>query len=114
METSLGEMSEFSIYHLLDVDDPISPFPISYESMGTEGTEPNYPDYTPTTTGSGNVSAALASLIREIRETCVDPATRWDAALSNGSSSIKLRDIASVLRSKNVRSPSNPLSLLLT
>lgn len=98
-------MSEFSVYHLLNVTDPISPFPISYETVGEEGIEPEYPDYAPTaveSTGGGN-SGALADLLREIQETRVDPETRWTAATSNGHSSIKLRDIASVLRSKNVR-----------
>ncbi|GBE89163.1 hypothetical protein SCP_1501700 [Sparassis crispa] len=109
LETDIGEASEFSIYHLLDIDDPHGPFPISYETVGSPGAEPRYPSYPAAAPGTGaatekakaEAGKRMQALIREMETLRVNPAGNWQNAIKNGEKSVKLRDIATVLRSKN-------------
>ncbi|KAH9948061.1 hypothetical protein B0H21DRAFT_736013 [Amylocystis lapponica] len=110
LETDVGQASEFSIYHLMDIDDPLAPFPITYSTVGTPGqSDARYPSYAPApkadkSAASSSVSAMMKQLMKK-----ADPAGRWKAACESGSTTVKLREIATVLRSKN----SGPYELTL-
>jgi len=103
LETDTGEASEFSIYHLMDVDNPVTPFPIRYETIGIPGQEEGesrWPSYM--RSSKAEPSASEKALTRVRREmTKVDPVAKWRAAIERGDKTIKLRDAATVLRSKN-------------
>ncbi|KZT08520.1 uncharacterized protein LAESUDRAFT_757752 [Laetiporus sulphureus 93-53] len=82
METGLGEASEFCVYHLIDVDDPLAPFPITYQTMSS-------------------AAHALEQMKKEMEGKKVDLVTQWQWAIKCGEKVIELQDVVMVLRSKN-------------
>ncbi|PCH44784.1 hypothetical protein WOLCODRAFT_139234 [Wolfiporia cocos MD-104 SS10] len=102
METDLGEASEFSVYHLLDIADPVAPFPITYETTGTPGQGNEcWPSYEAKHNEHSEAEKVLHKVKMEMESTRVNPVAKWQAAIERGDKTIKLRDIATVLRSKN-------------
>ncbi|KZT00674.1 uncharacterized protein LAESUDRAFT_732091 [Laetiporus sulphureus 93-53] len=102
METDLGEASEFCVYHLINVDDPLAPFPITYQTVGTEVDPSRWPTYTHLAHAEMSSAArALEEMKKEMEGKKVDPVAQWRRAIEHGDKTIKLRDVATVLRSKN-------------
>ncbi|CCM05102.1 uncharacterized protein FIBRA_07309 [Fibroporia radiculosa] len=102
LETDTGEMSEFSVYHLINVDDPLAPFPIQYESVGISADESRWPIYQRAGHSKGSdASGPLAKIKQELEAARVDPVAKWRTASESGDKTIALRDISTVLRSKN-------------
>lgn len=103
LESDIGAASEFSVYHLMDVDDPVAPFPICHETIGTPGRDDSrWPTYVRQVKEKSTAAQILEAALKEMRAQRPDPVARWQEAVARGDKTIKLRDVATVLRSKNV------------
>ncbi|CAK7238128.1 hypothetical protein SEUCBS140593_010354 [Sporothrix eucalyptigena] len=100
LEQSLGPVYRFSVYHLLDVEDPTSHFRIDTVEVGehTNGTST-------TTNGSApaETKTAVPATATVPAETAkpVAPASATARARTFDSPSLTIADVASVVRSKN-------------
>ncbi|KAH0842449.1 caib baif family enzyme [Fonsecaea pedrosoi] len=103
LESDIGPVFEFSLYHLMEVDDPKALFPIHVFSVGT---------MTMTTTGERPTRPLWLSRSKPVPESVLPK--KNSPAQANGTSAISLtstvesgpraiRDLASVVRSKNSR-----------
>lgn len=102
LESDIGAASEFSVYHLMDVDDPVAPFPIFHETIGTPGQgDSRWPTYVRQAKEKSAAAQVLDAALKEMRAQRPDPVARWQEAVERGDKTIKLRDVATVLRSKN-------------
>lgn len=87
----------------MDVDDPVAPFPIFHETIGTPGQgDSRWPTYVRQAKEKSAAAQVLDAALKEMRAQRPDPVARWQEAVERGDKTIKLRDVATVLRSKNV------------
>lgn len=99
LEQALGPVYKFSIYHLMEVDDPTSLFPVQTLTMGTT---PNGVKHS--LRNSAKVKSGLG--VRNSEKTglkVVKTGVSTDELVSNipSSQAVTIRDLASVVRSKN-------------
>ncbi|KAL2837820.1 hypothetical protein BJX68DRAFT_259460 [Aspergillus pseudodeflectus] len=98
LEQSLGPVYKFSVYHLMNVEDPISFFPIAKSYVGVpEGQVRAFPASTPSNGANGTAIADHGEKTATAPEEIVAPAVT--KSLDPGL--VPITDLAKVIRSKN-------------
>jgi hypothetical protein len=103
LEIPLGPLSEFSIYHLMEIDDPIANFPSSLTVVGTESTVDRQEDfgYHLIQQTNGNVMDHEAETLKKARESAMKRSTQDFVDLPAEEGKVFLHTLAKVIRSKN-------------
>ncbi|KAH8551562.1 hypothetical protein BGW37DRAFT_44703 [Umbelopsis sp. PMI_123] len=103
LEIPLGPVSEFTVYHLMEVDDPISNFPSSCITVGTDNTITRQKDFGYDLL-QGNDDQARdhdAQTLKEARERALNGSSKDFIDLPAEEGKVFLYTLAKVIRSKN-------------
>ncbi|KAG2175213.1 hypothetical protein INT44_007701 [Umbelopsis vinacea] len=103
LEIPLGPLSEFSIYHLMEVDDPIANFPSSLTVVGTEDPVPRQEDfgYDLIQQTNGHITDHDAQTLKKARESALKRSAPDFVDLPAEEGKVFLHTLARIIRSKN-------------
>ncbi|KAH6999396.1 hypothetical protein EDB80DRAFT_812412 [Ilyonectria destructans] len=93
LDTPVGPVFKFSVYHLMDIDDPRSPFPVAHMSLGTKSTDLQQNKKQFARKCTAKVSSSKLAIL--------DSGIVATASRQEHRNSPTLKEIARVIRSKN-------------
>lgn len=101
LESPMGPVFKFSVYHLMNVQDSLALFPVEYMSIGANRTAAKKTLLADSLLAQKDLPTGLGALHKAIPPPTVseDPATR--APIDSFKVSVALKDMARVVRSKN-------------
>lgn len=105
LETPIGPVFKFSVYHLMDIEDPIALFPIEYKMVGRGSLNDEEQTTDSTMKGLSQVTSE-PDLVEEASSASATQISCNEEKVANASddlpkSSNRLKDLARVIRSKN-------------